>query len=342
MQYILVLNPSHNRVYAAQSTQLALAELQCLNRALGGTMADLKADILGGAACLRWSQEGHVSQQEREWLARLSGSLLLLREEDGVLYPEEMVRLAPEEEDLVTIPKYQGRTNEQFTRLMVNAALLCTPYHDLPRRQVRILDPMMGRGTTLLEAMVQGHHAWGVEIDKKEVEWLKNYLATYLKHKRAKHTVEQENITTNKGTVAQRTTVTFAPDKETMKTDPTVCQAVRGDTLLCARYFSAESFHVLAADLPYGVQHGAVDAAGGLSRKPKEMLAAALPVWRGLMAPGAALALAYNTKTLAPPTLRALVEEAGFAVVEMEDASFEHRVDASIQRDLLLAVKADS
>ncbi len=340
MRYALLIQPSHNRVYAAQAPQLALAELDCLRRGMGVNMENLRTGRLGGADCLRWEQAEPLTETAVRLLARVSAALLLLQEEEGAYFPVEMVRLAPEDEDLVTIPKYSGRTNEQFTRLMINAALFSTPYFSLPAREVRILDPLCGRGTTLLEALVQGHDAAGIEIDKKEVEWFKNYLATYLKHKRAKHTVTQENITNHKGTLAQRVSFTFAPDKETMKVSPRSCQVVRGDTLLAGRYFPAGRFHVLAADLPYGVQHGAVNKGGDLSRRPKELLEAALPVWHGLLAQEGALALAYNTRTLAPPTLRALVEGAGYRVLEPERGSFAHRVDASIQRDLLLAVKA--
>lgn len=338
MQYTLVLNPSHNRVYAAQAPQLALAELACLNHALGGKMEKLESSTLGGAPCLTWEQTEEASPLAIRWLGRLSSSLLLLKTAAQGYTPVPLSRLQPQQEDLVTIPKYQGRTNEQFTRLMLNAVLLYTPYWDLPARNIQVLDPMCGRGTTLLEALVQGHAASGIEIDKKETEWYKTYLANYLKFNRYKHQVTQENITDHRGAIGQRYSFTFAPDKETLKETPQHCQMVRGDTLLGKRFFPKESFHVLAADLPYGVQHGAAQGSS-LSRKPQELMEAALPVWHTLLKPQGAMALAYNTRTLSPDTLAALAEKSGFQVIRPEAYSFNHRVDASIQRDLLLAVK---
>jgi tRNA G10 N-methylase Trm11 len=86
----------------------------------------------------------------------------------------------------VTIPKYPGKTNEQFTRLLINVTLASV------RRSsggpVSILDPLCGRGTTLSTAMILGHNAAGVEAEPKALEAYAAFLRTYWRRKRLKHT----------------------------------------------------------------------------------------------------------------------------------------------------------
>jgi hypothetical protein len=62
-------------------------------------------------------------------------------------------------------------------------------------------------------------------------------------------------------------------------------------------------------------------------------------VWLDLLRPGAAAGLAWNRRTLARPRLAALTEAAGFVVPAPDDDSFVHRVDRSITRDVLVAIR---
>jgi tRNA G10 N-methylase Trm11 len=96
---------------------------------------------------------------------------------------------------------------------------------------------------------------------------------------------------------------------------------------------------LLACDLPYGVQHGAGATPGTLQRGPEALLESALPVWWDLLRPGGAAALAWNRRTLTRPRLAALVAAAGFEVVPAGDDDLVHRVDRSITRDVLVAVR---
>ena len=95
----------------------------------------------------------------------------------------------------------------------------------------------------------------------------------------------------------------------------------------------------LVADLPYGVQHGA-RTGGALVRSPLATLAEALPVWRGLLRRDGGMALALNRRTAPFDDAARTLEAAGFAVVSA-DGEFRHRVDQSIDRDVLVAVRTD-
>src|SRR4029453_15043825 len=121
-------------------------------------------------------------------LARLSGFYAAFRREHDRLLPVEVPTPDLFDDDLVTIPKYPGKTNEQFTRLLINITLASM------RRPaggtVSILDPLCGRGTTLSTAMVRGCNAAGVEAGLRSVEAYAASLRTYWRRKRLKHSLE--------------------------------------------------------------------------------------------------------------------------------------------------------
>jgi tRNA G10 N-methylase Trm11 len=110
---------------------------------------------------------------------------------------------------------------------------------------------------------------------------------------------------------------------------------VNDDTVRADQHFSARSFDVLVGDLPYGIHHGSTSS-GNLARSPADLVQAALPGWRGLLRRGAGLALAWNLKTFPRGDFEDMLRAAGFDV--MADAeSFDHRVDRSITRGIVLA-----
>ena len=92
------------------------------------------------------------------------------------------------DDDLVTVQKYAGKTNEQFTRLLLNVTVASSAAAPrLTRGGLVVLDPLCGRGTTLNQALLTGHDAIGVEQDGKDVEAYATFLRTWLERKRLKH-----------------------------------------------------------------------------------------------------------------------------------------------------------
>src|SRR5690606_262895 len=97
--------------------------------------------------------------------------------------------------DLETIQKYPGKTNEQFTALLVNlAAALSTRRSALEDGTLQLLDPMCGRGTTLNRALRLGLSPVGAEIDRKDVESYRGFLSTWLRTHRYKHTLSAGSL----------------------------------------------------------------------------------------------------------------------------------------------------
>jgi tRNA G10 N-methylase Trm11 len=169
----------------------------------------------------------------------------------------------------------------------------------IPEAPIRILDPICGRGTTLLEGLIQGYQCTGVEIDKKQVEQLVQFFTRYLKTKKYKHRVEKRNVADHTGTLGQAYQFTMARTKESYKAgDVLSMKVIRGDTQQIPRLLRKETFHHIIGDLPYGVQHGSSSPSGSFTRNPSQLLEKSLPGWIQVLEPDGTLALSWNTFVL--------------------------------------------
>ena len=130
--------------------------------------------------------------------------------------------------------------------------------------------------------------------------------------------------------------MTLAASKEDQRAGAvqklTVLQA---DTTRLAGLLRGNCVDVLVADLPYGVTHGSHDESGGLSRRPLDLLERAVPEWLGLLRPGGALGLSWNTKVARRELAEDVLLANGLRIVPHGDLS--HRVDQGIERDVLVA-----
>src|SRR5699024_3034901 len=128
--YAILLLPSANRVYADASPRLMSAELEVLNQSvLGGCLTDAEQSTIGGIPCLVF-ESPELTEEKVSLLANLSSIYGLFRLEGDLLAPIELHRLDRYDDDLVTIQKYQGKTNEQFTKLLLNVTLWSSKFAD--------------------------------------------------------------------------------------------------------------------------------------------------------------------------------------------------------------------
>lgn len=254
-----------------------------------------------------------------------------------LLQPLPLPRVEQLPSDLLTTLKYQGKTNEQFTALLlVLAAAAAGRTAQLADGTLRVLDPVAGRGTTLNQALAWGLSPVGVDLDVKDAGLYRAFLTTWLKQHRFKHRVDSGKLTVHRRALGARFTAEFARSKEEQKAGRVQrVELFTADTAELGTFLKASSADVIVADLPYGVQHGS-RAGKHLQRSPLDLLAAALPAWRQVLAPGGALALAINRHTAPPDEVRRVLDEHGFEALET-DERFRHRVDASIDRDVVLA-----
>ncbi|XVV11488.1 TRM11 family SAM-dependent methyltransferase [Actinoplanes sp. CA-131856] len=336
-RYALLLAPSANRVYADQAPRLALTELAAFGKVLSSEISDIDVAVLGGVEYLTFA--GALSERDISYLSNLSSAYALFEQVEDLLRPITMTALARYDSDLITIPKYAGKTNEPFTKLVLNLTLLASASAGrMLDSQLTVLDPLCGRGTTLNQALMYGYDGVGVEIDGKDVEAYKLFLQTWLKRKRLKHTAELVPVRRQGKRAARRLEVTMAASKEDHKAGAvqkiTVLQA---DTTQLEGLLRSGVADVLVADLPYGVAHGSYDDEGGISRRPLDLLERAVPQWLPLLRPGGALGLSWNTKVARRELAEDILLAHGLELIEQ--LPLEHRVDQGIERDVLIARK---
>ena len=344
--YAVLPRASANRVYGEAAFGLAAAELAVLDEhALGGVVAGVERRSLAGVDYLVVHCDGQeLDADALAVLGNLSALHAVFEVEGELLRPVAAPPIRRHDDDVITIQRYAGKTNEALTHLMVNLALAVAPEgfaRLLAGEPVRLLDPACGRGTTLNRAVVYGLDAVGVEHDKRDVEAYEAFLLGWLKDKRLKHDVERARLRKGRTTPAQHLTVTYGEGKD--RRARRVLEVVHDDTASLREHVRARSVDLLVCDLPYGVQHGATAAPGMLQRSPEELLHAALPVWRDVLRPGAGVALAWNLRTLPRERLVAALEGADLDLrVPADDERFVHRVDRSIQRDVVVARRPPS
>ncbi|MGP9537825.1 TRM11 family SAM-dependent methyltransferase [Brachybacterium sp. AOP43-C2-M15] len=345
--------PSANRVYAQAAGGLAVAEARWVLGAHLGSVPALRERSIGGMAALEVRQDhGGTATADEADLGRLLGSLssalgVLDVAEEGpagtapLLRPRDLPGTLHHSADLETILRYPGKTNEQFTAMLVNlAAALSTRRAGLFDGALALLDPLCGRGTTLNRALRLGLSPLGAEIDRKDVDAYRTFLSTWLRDHRYRHTLDSTRLTVRGEQLGTRLEVEFAAEKKALREGRGQHLTLLGcDTTRIGELLPSRSVDALVADLPYGVQHGS-RAGGAWQRSPLEVLRAAAPGWRSLLRDGAGLALAVNRRTLAHDQAAAVLAEAGLRLLS-PDGAFRHRVDQSIDRDVLLAVPTD-
>ncbi len=245
-------------------------------------------------------------------VARLSiAYALFVREGGDVLRPVALPPVHRYDDDLLTIPRYTGKTNEHFTKLLLNLTV--------PAGATTVLDPMAGRGTTLHQAAIYGLNAIGVEIDETDCDAYRTFFTTWLKNKRLPHKARHDK---------QKFTVEFAADRASLDGGRgQTATMINGDSRRVDAYVKKHSVDAIVVDLPYNVRHRGAS--------PLALLDQSLAAWKQVLRVGGSVGVAFNTRVSPRKDVAAVFENAGFEV--RDDPRFEHRVDQSITRDLLLA-----
>jgi SAM-dependent methyltransferase len=314
----MLIRPSANRVYSAAAPALMRAELHVL---LEGALGNVTEAMLGGVRYLMASCDEPLDEAQIAFLSNASCLYALYEVRGDLLSPIDLSVWDRYDDDLVSIQRYMGKTNELFTKLLLNVTLASSP-RSLARftagETVKVLDPLCGRGTSLNQALMYGMDASGLEIDKKDFEAYSVFIRTWLKDKRLKHRA--------KPSPARRLTIPFH-SKESAREQ--VVDVVNDDTVNGGAHFPKSGFDLIITDLPYGIQHG--------SRS--DLLVTALPVWRSLLKGGGAIGLSWNTRIMDRPVVETALAAAGLEPRDLAPARFEHRVDRTITRDLIVATK---
>jgi SAM-dependent methyltransferase len=314
--------------------------------ALGGRLRDIGWERIAGVEYLTFavSDDAPLGEPELAVLGHLSVLYALFAIEGSgdpdrlVLRPVAVPSADRLDDDLVTIPKYVGKTNEQFTRLLLTLTTVSSASAArLSRGGLVVLDPLCGRGTTLSQALLVGHSAAGLEIDGRDVEAYAAFLRTWLERKRFKHRASFAPVRRSGAQLGRRFVAEFATTKQAFAAgDVQRVEVVHADTRRAADFFRPASVDVVVTDAPYGVQHASRrDTRSG--RSPLGLLEQALPVWRTLLRTGGAVGIAWNTRVAPRADVVTLLAAAGLQPLdEGPYRDLEHRVDQGIVRDVVI------
>jgi len=345
MTYAILYHPGHNRVYFETAQRLALAEFEIAAGGLSVPCGELRNESIGGVAYLLFEAEGALTAADGKVLAGLSFvyALFAVERADGAvcLRPLDAARNGFVDEGISSIMKYTGKTNEVFTRMLLNIA-----YHTQTAGKdgVRLLDPVAGKGTTLYEGLVRGFNVYGIEVGDKVVSEAYHFMKRFLEAARYKYDAQSVRTSgANKSFSAMRHTFEIARTKEDYKAkDTRTFELVAGNSQHAGQFYKKNTFHMVVGDLPYGVQHGNVtnEKQSGLTRNPSELLRTCLPAWVHVLAKGGALVLSWNSHVLPRAEMVKILAAHGLAVKdEGAYAGLAHRVDQAILRDVVAAVK---
>ena len=337
-EHLILLAPSVNRVYASDAPRLAAAELGSLLDGLAIPAGVEQVELAG----VRYLAVATADEPGPVWLdavAAVSGVLAVFRRDGELLAPVQLRSPERYPDDLLTIQKYQGKTNEQWTRLLLNVTATATkePGKLLDGR-LRVLDPMCGRGTTLNLALLLGLDVTGVDVDRKDFESYSAFLKTWMRQHRLKHSVVERQLRHAGTPRGRELQVEVAPTKEEFKAQHVQhVSYLNTDTTDLTGLLRSGSFDVVVTDTPYGVLHGS--HGDRLERSPLHLLERALPGWGRVLRVGGAVGLSYNRHVAPREELAGLLREHGLDPVDHAPDRFRHRVDASIDRDLIVARK---
>lgn len=325
-RYAVLVQANANRVYGRAAPDITVAELAMTDSlVLGGVVQDLRREELGGVDYVTFVTAQPLDDRAASLLSDLSSIHALFRREGDLLAPVTLQRRDRHPDDLVTTQRYVGKTNETFTKLLVNLAFAAAGGEPDGRR-FRLLDPLCGRGTTINQAITYGFDVAGIDLDKKDLAAWSTFFLTWMENKRMKHR------SAPRGT---RTTIEIG-DRRAVEQ---VVETVAAETASVVEHFGRNAFDAIVSDLPYGVQHGA-RSGGGLARRPATLVEEAMPAWAATLRRGGAMALAFNVRTLPRSRLIESVTAAGLSVLEpVGAATFEHQVDRAITRDVVVARK---
>jgi len=230
--------------------------------------------------------------------------------------------------EMAEVRRYKGKTNEVFTRVLLNIAIFAGAYSGQFAERLRVLDPLAGGGTTLFLALAAGYDAFGIEHERHDVETTAVFVKQYFNSEHIPYKELDE-----RGRRAGRRYQFEIGHKGTTR----MLVLAHGDTRQANLHMQevpgGPRMHAIVGDLPYGIQHFGEIA--GLLRE-------ALPIWGSLLLPGGTLALAWNATRVERTALVELVEKNTQLKVRSDPpyTQFAHAVDRVIKkRDILVAVK---
>ena len=333
MKYCMLLWPHANVRYQNETLKLAQSELRLM---LDVFAPDAQISPYAALNLPALTVET-ANAMDAQLLRAVRGHSLLYAlmevRSDGALLPVCGREEAYVGGDLPGILKYKGKTNELFLQLLINVALYSGGFAHKGDARLELLDPMCGRGTTLFVGANRGWNTTGTDLDKNDLSEAEKFLKRYFEYHRMKHDYKREARTVPGAKSVPVSCFGFADAPERFKAGE-ICtlRLANADATRTRELFGREKFHIIACDLPYGVQHASL---GG---SPEKLLARALPGWCAALKKGGTVAVSFNAQTLKREKVLNLMEEAGLEPKRGGAyEGFSHWVEQAVTRDIAVA-----
>ena len=344
--YAILSTSSHNRVYFESSKKLALCELTIAISKMSVECLEPTSFELANIFYIGFKANDTLSENDLTILSKLSFCYAIFEivDNDGnkLLLPVAKSNYEYINPSISSILKYQGKTNEVFTRMLLNIAVLSSDFQN--EENMNLLDPIAGKGTTLYEGLVAGYNCYGIETGVKPSTECYHFMKKFLEIDKYRHNAKIERQSgPNKSFTATRHLIELGRSKVDFKDRTTkYFEIICGNGAHADKFFRKNFFNFIVGDLPYGVQHGNVsnEKQPGMTRSPKELLFNCLKQWNSVLKPGGTLVLAWNSFVLKREEFVEILEKFDFvALNEGVYLEFEHRVDQAIKRDVIVAIK---
>jgi len=336
VRYALLLKPHANVRYRQSLQKLAVIELQCMLQAWGMEDALPCFEPLHGEPFLVFDTEKMTPEAWREISRHSAVCFAAEVMENGLMRPLERSVQSVLPDDLPHVLKYKGKTNADFTSMMLHCAKAASDFAHA-QEPLRVLDPMCGKATTLFCAMCEGNDAVGIETDMKSMQEAAAYYERFLKLHKLKHKRSESSHTLRSGGSARCLAFEAAQDAQAAKDGKKIrLELFNGDAARAAEMIRPNSCHLIVSDLPYGVQHAPKEN-GGMSSLAR-LLARVAPGCVHALKPGGAVAFSFNLNTLRRREVVQVLAQAGLTVLEEEPyADFSHWVEQAVDRDVVVA-----
>lgn len=334
MKYQMLLWPHANARYRMETIRLACAELRVMMDVLC-PQAEISADEEATVPTLYIETQAPLESNVIEAISRHSLMYVLYEcRENGLLLPVAGRGAEYIGEDLPSILKYKGKTNELFLKMLINIGMYSSDYAKAEER-IEMLDPMCGRGTSVFTAANFGWNATGSDVDKKDLSEASLFLKRYLEYHKMKYSMRKESRTVKSGKAIPVTEFVYAQDAEAMKRkDTRAIRFAETDAGKVTHLAGKDKFHLIVTDLPYGVQHAPEKSSF------EALLARIFPVWRETLKKGGTVTVSFNTNTLKRDRVRELMNAAGFEVITGGAYDgFAHWVEQAVTRDIVVGRK---
>lgn len=343
--YLLLQNPGHNRVYYTNSENICLAEIEFFSKKADAEISNIQVKTIEGIKYFSFESNNELSKKDLNILSRLSFVFAIYKkiriENANYLLPVAKINYEYIDGKISSLLKYQGKTNEIFTKMMINVAVLASGYSF--EDKINLLDPIAGKGTTLYEGLTYGFNSYGIELSSNSVHEATIFFKKYLEKEKIKHTFVKRQIAgKNKRDAIYISDFEFSKTKQEFNDKKTKkFGIISGKTQDISNYFKQNFFNIIVGDLPYGIQHkNSKSSEKENTRNPYELLKISLPEWYKVLKNKGAIVISWNANVISKKKLTELFQTNKYEVIaENDNSTLEHLVDKAIKRDIIIAKK---